>query len=352
VKYFGDESGLQVIDDGRYYAASQQDCRMIGRSIIALLIIVTSAWAWLAIMYQTKDVVRGLLLACLVVLVVGSIVMTFWSRSLWPVAPYVVAFGALILWWQTIAPSNHRDWAADVARQPHATVNGSVVTIDNVRDFRWRSDTDFDERWDKRTYDLDQLTSTDIVFSYWGMPAIAHTMISFGFSDGSHVVFSVEVRRERTEAWSEIGGFFREFELIVIAADERDIIAVRTNVRGEDDYIYRLALPQATARSLFLAYIAEANQLLDTPRFYNTLTSNCTTQIYTMARHIVGDLPMDYRLLVTGYLPSYLYQRKGLNRRFTQEELRESGRITDRARHSGTSDTFSADIRLGVPAAR
>src|ERR1700761_1694866 len=157
------------------------------------------------------------------------------------------------------------------------TVSGSKVTLHNVRNFAWRTDTDYTPRWETRTYDLDHLSSLDMVLSYWSMRAIAHVLISFGFDDGSHIVFSVEIRREKQESFSEIGGFFKEFELSIIAADERDVIRVRTNVRGEDDYLYRLRIPVKDIRSLFLAYVDQANSLVQTPRFYNTISVNCTT---------------------------------------------------------------------------
>ena len=152
-----------------------------------------------------------------------------------------------------------------------------------------------------------------MILSYWSMPAIAHVLISFGFDDGEHVVFSVEIRREKTESFSEIGGFFKEFELSVIACDERDVIRVRTNVRGEDDYLYRIRMPVDDIRSLFLAYVSQANDVARKPRFYNTITANCTTIIYHMAKRIVGHLPFDYRVLLSGYLPGYVYKVGGLD---------------------------------------
>jgi hypothetical protein len=174
-------------------------------------------------------------------------------------------------------------------------------------------------------------------------------LISFGFNDGNHVAFSVEIRRRQGAGFSEIGGFFKEFELSVIAADERDVIRVRTNVRAEDDYLYRIRLPAPAMRSLFLAYVDQANRLVVAPRFYNTMSVNCTTLVYHMMKHIVGYLPWDYRLLLSGYLPTYIYRIGGLDTRYTLKELRAFGRITERARQADRSETFSADIRQGVP---
>jgi len=224
------------------------------------------------------------------------------------------------------------------------------VTLRNVRNFDWHSETDYTQRWETRQYDLDRLDSVDMILSYWTGPAIAHVLVSFGFTDGEHVVFSVEIRREKHESFSAIGGFFKEFELSVIAADERDVVRVRTNVRGEDDYLYRIRMAPATMRSLFLAYVDQANQLVRTPRFYDTVTVNCTMLVYHMMQHIVGHLPFDYRLLLSGYLPEYLYKVGGLDSRYSLEELRANGRITERAKAADRSATFSADIRRSVPA--
>jgi hypothetical protein len=262
---------------------------------------------------------------------------------------FAIAFAALLVWWWQILPSNNRRWADDVAQMTTGVVEGDRVTLRNVRNFDWRSKTDYTQRWETRTYDLRRLTSLDMILSYWSMPAIAHVLISFGFDDGEHVVFSVEIRRERTESFSEIGGFFKEFELSVIACDERDVIRVRTNVRGEDDYLYRIRMPVADIRSLFLAYVSQANDVARKPRFYNTVTANCTTIIYHMVKRIVGHLPLDYRLLLSGYLPGYVYKVGGLDTRHSLEELRALGRITERAQQSDRRPTFSADIRAGIP---
>jgi hypothetical protein len=266
-------------------------------------------------------------------------------------AVFGAAFGALLTWWQRIAPSNDRIWADDVAQMTTGTVDGNRVTLHNVRNFDWRSISDYTERWETRGYDLDRLISVDMIMSYWNRPAIAHMLISFGFDDGEHAVFSVEIRREKVDVYSEIAGFFKEFELSVIAADERDVIRLRTNVRGEDVYLYRLCIPVAAMRSLFLGYIDEANTLATAPRFYHTVTVNCTSLVYHMMKRIVGHLPLSYRLLFSGYLPEYVYRVGGLDRRYSLDELRALGRITDRAKKSDRSENFSADIRQGIPAA-
>jgi hypothetical protein len=327
---------------------------MMGRAVLivvmALITFLSGTWGALALWYQLPGgaVWRTLGSVAWVLALVALAAFAICRRSWLPLGIYAAMYAVLLIWWAGIAPSNNRVWSDDVARLLTGTVQGSEVTLDNVRDFSWRSDDDYDARWETRRYDLDHLVSADAVLSYWGSKAIAHAMISFGFDDGSHVVFSVEIRKKRGEQYSSVGGFFRQFETILVAADERDIIRVRTNVRGEDDYLYPLRMDKPVMRSLFLSYVQAANTLTDTPEFYNTITSNCTTIVYRMARQIDPGLPWDMRLLLTGYLPEYLYKVGALDRSVSVEQLRQRGRITDRARNTKPGDDFSKAIRAGV----
>ena len=329
--------------------------RGIGRTLLlalmVLLVACSGTWAALALWYRLPGgrVVRTLGGMAWILLVLALATLAIDQRSGLPVLAYVALHALLLLWWVRIAPSGQRDWRDDVARLLTGTVQGDQVRLDNVRNFDWRSDTDYDIRWESRTYDLARLVGADAVLSYWGSHAIAHAMISFGFDDGRHVVFSVEVRKSREQTYSSIGGFFKQFETILVAADERDIIRVRTNVRGEDDYLYPLRLDPSTLRSLFLSYVHAANRLAAQPAFYNTFTSNCTTIVYRMARQIDAGLPWDVRLLLTGYLPEYLHQIGAVDRSVPAETLRQRGRITERARASVAGADFSLAIRRMDP---
>jgi hypothetical protein len=325
--------------------------RFISLILATLLIGLPGSWAALAIWYQgpAGQFLRAVLVALWIGLLIGVLIALWQGRSGIALSIFVTAFLALIFWWHHIAPSNDRSWADDVSRITSGTVQGNLVTLNNVRNFDWRTNEDYTQRWERRVYDLAKLNSVDMVMSYWNGWAIAHMLVSFGFEDGEHVVFSVEVRRLKNKTYSEIGGFFKNYGLSIIAADERDVIRVRTNVRGEDDYLYRVRMPQSAMRSLFLGYVEQATQLVNQPRFYNTVTVNCTTLVYHMMKRIVGYLPWSYRLLFTGYLPAYVYQVGGLDQRFTLEELQALGRITERAKQSGNRQSFSEDIRRGIP---
>ncbi len=318
---------------------------------IAPIIGIATIWGGLALWYQAPGMRTVKCMSAAVWLAFGAACCVgLWTRWFAPgLLAFTLAYACLLIWWNRLKPSNDRVWAPDVAQMVHGMVVGSHVTLHNVRDFAWRSASDYTARWVTREFDLDGLRSADLIVSYWSGRAIAHMLISFGFDDGSHVVFSVEIRREKTEEFSEIGGFFKEFELSIIAAGERDIVRLRTNVRREDTYLYRLRIAVPAMRSLFLAYVEQANSLVRAPRFYHTITSNCTTLVYNMLKRIVGGLPFSYRVLLSGYLPEYVYQVGGLDPRYRLEQLREFGYISDRARIADQSPVFSEEIRKGIP---
>ena len=266
----------------------------------------------------------------------------------------------LLAWWGTIEPQADREWAADVAELVEIKSDKTapnIVHLRNVRNFAWRSETDFTPNWEERSYDLSQLNTVDVALSYWMGPAIAHTLVSFGFTDGQHVVFSIEIRKEQHEQFDPLAGFFKHYEMALVAADERDILAVRTNVRGEQVHLYRVNLPQDSMRSLFMAYARQANQLAYVPRFYHTLTANCTTIVWQLARRIGQVLPTDWRLLASGYLPEYLRDSGALASMKPLELLRNEGHITTRAQSWQAPNTssdaeasadFSRHIRAGM----
>ena len=315
------------------------------------LVGLAAIWAAFAIGYRAPGPagVRAMLVVLWVVFALGVLFSLLRHDVRWSLAAFTVAFVLVLAWWRSIEPSGGRVWADDVAHTLTARVDGDHVVLDGVRNFEWRSDDDYTVRWETREFDLERLDAVDMILSSWGRPSIAHMILSFGFSDGQHLAFSVEIRRERGEKFSELAGFFKQFELSIIAADERDIVRVRSNVRGENVTLYRLALDARRRRALFLAYLDEANRLAATPRFYDTITTNCTTLVYTLARPIVGHLPLDRRLLQTGYLPAYLERLGGLQPDIPLATLAERGDITQRARAADASADFSHDIRIGVP---
>jgi Domain of unknown function (DUF4105) len=262
------------------------------------------------------------------------------------------AAGVAAVWWSTIAPTNDRAWQPDVAELLSGApdpADPDLMTLRNVRDFHWITTTEFEPRWETRTYDLATLDTTEVVLTYWAGPAIAHTMVSFGFENGEHVVFSVGIRPAEGEAYSSLAGFFKVYELIVTAADERDAIGLRTSVQtGNSVHLYRLAMPRETARSLFLEYVALANDLVETPRFYRTILANCTTIVWGLVRRLDPGVPLDWRVLLPGYLPAYLYERQSLDMRFTLPELEAMSRLPADIPTTLDSRAYSMALRTGA----
>jgi len=331
--------------------------RRLGRGALALVVLLFTAWGAGALWFQLGPgrAQFALLPWCLAGAAAAWALLRRRPGRAGKTALAVFAAAALLLfaWWQSLAPSHARAWADDVARLLEARVAGDQVTLRNVRNFDWRSETDYTPRWETRELDLRGLRSADLILSYWMGPHIAHTLVSFGFDDGRRLVFSLEIRKERQEAFSAVGGFFRQFEQVIIAADESDIVKTRSNARGEQVYLYPVKITRPQLRSLFLAYLNQAEQLRRSPSFYNTLTSNCTTIIFHLARQIAPGLPLDYRLLLSGHFAEYAYDQGALASTLPYKQLQALGHINARAQAAAAANpaAFSDAIRVGIPGA-
>jgi hypothetical protein len=262
-----------------------------------------------------------------------------------------LVWSALVLWWSTIPASNTRDWQPDVAVLPSATLDGDRVTLHNIRNFVYRTATDFTPRYYDKTFDLRHLESVDLISSYWAGEAIAHLLVSFGFGGQDYVAISIETRKERTEDYSSIKGFFKQYELIYVVADERDVLRLRTTYRQPPEavYLYRTRIPPARARRLFLDYVREINQLVAQPAFYNSLTTNCTTNIVLHLQAAGGIARYNWKILLSGYAPAYAYEVGGLDTSLAFADLKQRSHINARAQAADEAPDFSQRIRTGLP---
>jgi hypothetical protein len=210
-------------------------------STMALMAVVAAATAWaaFALWFRLPVPTWGRSLACALFVALGlaTIAALFGSMRLRALAMFLVNFIALVGWWSTIKPPAHADWAADVARQATGVLDGDLLTVKNVRNFDWRSDTDCTEAWTTRSYDLT----------------------------------------------------------------------------------------------------------------YSSITTNCTTTIFKMIRAVGDMIPLDWRIIVNGYLPDYAYSLGALDSRVSLAELRDRAHVDERARKAGLSPDFSHLIRVGVP---
>jgi len=280
-----------------------------------------------------------------------------WTSDLRLPLGFAAVFVALLGWWSSFQPSHDRDWIPELARLPTIAREGDAITVSNLRHFHWRTEADYDQIWEARRYNLAAVTGADIFLTYWSGEAIAHLLVSFTFSDSVPLTFSIEVRREKGEEWSALAGFFRSYEMAYVASDERDIVGLRTHARREDARLFRLSASAAQARDLLLAYATDINDLAAKPRWYNTLTTNCTTVVYHLVSSVAPgwkfSLPLDPRVLLSGYLPGYLQQIGAIRQDIPLDELVRLARIGDHARTLSLDDPqFSAKIREGVPTGR
>jgi hypothetical protein len=288
--------------------------------------------------------------ALALVVVCGTLMLRAVLRSTLRSASVTLGiFLGLLAWWSTLTPSSDLDWAPEVARMPTIEVQGDELVVHNLRSFDYRSETDFVPRYEDRRYDLSKLVGLDLFVSHWGSPAIAHTIMSWEFSDAPPLAISIETRKKRGQEYSAIDGFFRQYELIYVVADERDLIRLRTNYRGEDVYLYRLTTPIANARQLLMEYVQTINSLAKRPEFYNALTENCTTAIRTNVENAGGHIPWSWKLLLTGYVDEMLYERGRVRGHLPFARLKEASRINDRAKAADQDPEFSQRIREGLP---
>jgi hypothetical protein len=317
--------------------------------VLSAILVVGVAWGALALWFDgpASAIAAGTLAVgmTLVSLLLASLVRPFVRGLVVALLPVIV----VALWWISMSPSNARNWSPEVARTAHATFADNRVTIANVRNFNYRSESDFDQRWETRTYDLNGIRGVDLFLSFWGPTQIAHTIASWEFADGQHLAISIETRKEKGESYSALRGFFHQYELYYVVADERDLVGLRTNYRGERVFLYRIRLPASQARALLVDYLKQINRLAEHPLWYNALTQNCTTTIRSHAQNVGAGGGLDWRLLANGHVDQLLYERGQIDTELPFAELRARSNITAKANLAGNSPDFSTRVREGLP---
>lgn len=323
---------------------------------LGVLLVKTASWfaasayvAWsFGALHYDLEAFRGVISSVFVVSVLCSALLL---RGAWrKLAVIFMPCSAVLAWWCSLMPRNDRAWQPDVAELPWAEIHGDEVTLHKVRHFTYRSATDFTPKWETRTVRLSQLCGVDLFINYWGSPWMAHPIVSFQFADAPPVCFSIETRKETGESYSAIGGFYRQFELYYVVAEESDVVRLRAAVReGETSYLYRTRMPPERARERFMEYVRSINSLRESPRWYHALATNCTTAI--RGQHPAGRrLPWDWRMIVNGRADELLYEQ-GLvvTDGLPFNELRRRALINDAAAKAGLSPGFSEEIRHGRP---
>ena len=318
------------------------------RGIWFLCQVVLVAWATLAIYYSNLPW-AGLRLGLAVAFAAFAIWALWLSRQRRMSVAFIVLFLGVVVWWASISPSHDRPWRPEVAVMPRAVIDGDRVRLTGVRNFDYRSRNDFTVRYEEREVRLSHLTGLDFYVSYFSEGPVAHTFLSFIFDDAPPLSISIETRPEVGEGFAPIASLFKQFELIYVVGDERDLVGVRTNHRREAVYLYRLNSSADDARRLLLIYLTRINELADRPEFYHLLTNSCTINIirYANAAGRVGRF--DVRHLLNGLIDSYLYHSGRVDTTMPFDELRRRSQINEAAEAADGAPDFSERIRASLP---
>lgn len=315
-------------------------------TIVALLL---NAWATAALYFDSPfPSLRTAAAAVYLVLVLSALL--FLRRGHKGLLAAYLGFAVVVFWWFSLKPSDNRNWQPDNAETAYADINGDQVTIHNFRNCDYRTETDYTCQWETRSYNLQNLRGADIFITWWGSPWIAHPIVSYDFGDQGHVAMSIETRDSVGQDYSAVRGFFRQYMLTYIAADERDIIRLRTNYRKDEEvYLFRTKVKPNMARKIFLEYLQRANSLHSRPEWYNALTNNCTTNIAVSAAE-AHDIPvrLDWRVLLNGKMDEMMYEHGNLvTGGLPLPALKEQAHINSAAKAAGNSPDFSRIIRQG-----
>jgi hypothetical protein len=336
-------------------AAPRRLAGRVGLWLLGALVLAVGAWGMLALAVAgpQNPTLRLAMAAGFGAGALAALLALALRRWRWPgLALFAGLFAVALAWYFSLSPSNDRDWVPENAVLPSVTVVGDLVTVHNIRNFQYRSETDFTPAYYDKRFDLRQLEGVDLVSVYWMGPHIAHVFLSFAFAGGEHLAISIEARKEKGEGYSTVNGFFRQYELHYVVADERDVIGLRTNHRAnppEYVHVYRLDGRLAEGRRLFMEYVNQINAVAAQPAFYNSLTTNCTTTIWLHNRVNPQHLPLSWKILASGHVPEYLYEHgrlAGGNLPFA--ELQQRALVNGRAQAAGITDDFSRRIRDAV----
>jgi hypothetical protein len=305
-------------------------------------------WATLAIYYSPIRSPRHR-----VALATAFAILAVWALwiegGLVPLLVLTAAYVGVVVGWFSVRPSNHRPWRPEFGVTPRAFLEGDRVRITGVRNFQYRSVIDFTVQYEERVVSLAHLTGVDFYVSYWMTGPVGHTFLSFIFDDAPPLSISIEARQEVGEGYAPVGSLFKQFELIYVVGDERDVVRLRTNYRREKVYLYHLNIPRMSAQQLFLIYLQRLNSLAERPEFYHLLSNSCTVNIVRYARAVGHRGSFNIRHYLNGLFDSYLYTAGRLDTSLPFEELRARSCINNDAHAADDAANFSEQIRAALP---
>lgn len=319
-------------------------------ALVALpALVLAHAWASLAIWFSPLPEQAWIRGTTALLFAIGGAWALFLSNRNGARIAYAVAFVAIAYAWSLVTPSDRRDWQDEVAVMPRAKIDGDVVTITGVRNFDYRSRRDFTPRHETREVRLSHLTGVDFYVSFWMAGPIGHTFLSFVFDDAPPLSVSIETRPEKGQGYDPLASMFKQYELIYVVGEERDLVRVRTDYRNEDVYLYRLRVSPEAARALFMEYLRRINELADKPEFYHLLSNSCTVNIVRYANAAGREGGWDLRHFLNGWIDRYFYDSGLIAPTMPFDELRARSDITEVAKAAGDTPDFPARIRANLP---
>ncbi len=322
-----------------------------GGLFIWLVLALLSLWALAACYVDVRPPALRTPVAIAYAILLGLILIKYRLHARAALLCFA-CFCVVVVWWLSLKPTNQGNWQANVDRPAWVETDGDLITIHNLRNCDYRTEVDYTKCWSDRVVRLSQLRAVDLFFTTWGVRWIGHPILSFDFGNDQHIAFSIEARYKVGQDYSAILGFFRQYELIFVVADERDVIRLRTNYRKDEEvFLYRGSMGPEAAKAIFHTYTQYLDQLRDHPEWYNALTRNCTTTLdKQLSAEVAKPKPWNYQLLVNGTLDELLYDRG----RFATEDmpfaqLKGRAHINQAARAADESPDFSTLIRAGRP---
>jgi hypothetical protein len=318
------------------------------RGIGHLILFALLLWATLALYYSSLPWpwARLALAAAFAAFGIWALWIRRRSRARWVLAGLFVV---VLAWWSTVLPSHDREWRADVAVMPRAIIDGDRIRITAVRHFDYRSRDDFTVRYVEREVSLAHLQGVDLFVSFWMRGPVGHTFVAFVFDNAPPIAVSIETRPTVDEGYDPIASMFKQYELIYVVGDERDLVRVRTNYRDEEVYLYRVRMTPEAARRLFLVYLDRINELAARAEWYHLLSNSCTINIIRYANVAGRTGRLDIRHLLNGLIAGYLYDTDRLDTTLPFDELQRRSNITAIAQAAGNADDFPQRIRASLP---
>lgn len=267
---------------------------------------------------------------------------------------FIFVFVVLALYLCLKNPSLDRNWNTDQKILPEVSFSGNVASIKNIRNFDYKTTSDYIVNYYDRDYNLDEIESLYYIiepFSDYDWPA--HTMLSFGFSNGDYITISAEIRKEVGESFSAFWWLMKEYEMVYMIWDENDLVKLRANYRKDEVIMYPIKTSQEKIKSLFVSMLNRANELWKTPEFYNTITNNCTTSIlkHTNAlRKENNDSQISWSIeaLLPSHSDKIIYDLWLINTSLSLEEARKYYKINELSEKYSNNEWYSSLIRKKI----